>query len=64
MSSIQPLFGVVLGMLFLGETPSLKSVLGGALIVLTVVLESKRIQGKSKLANTVSLKQKKNGANH
>jgi drug/metabolite transporter (DMT)-like permease len=64
MSSIQPLFGVVLGMLFLGETPSLKSVLGGALIVLTVVLESKRIQGKSKLENTVSLKQKKNGANH
>lgn len=64
MSSIQPLFGVVLGMLFLGEIPSLKSVLGGALIVLTVVLESKRIQGKSKLANTVSLKQKKNGANH
>ena len=28
MSSIQPLFGVVLGMLFLGEIPSLKSVLG------------------------------------
>jgi drug/metabolite transporter (DMT)-like permease len=64
MSSVQPLFGVVLGMLFLGEIPTIKSVFGGALIILTVVLESKRIQRNSKLMNTLSLKQKKNGNSH
>ncbi len=48
MSSVQPLFGVLLGALFLDEIPTLKSVLGGVLILITVVLESNRIHSGSK----------------
>ena len=40
-SSIQPLFGVLLGIFFLSEIPDLKSMLGGALILSTVVIESR-----------------------
>jgi len=40
MSSIQPLFGVLLGVLFLSEIPDFKSSIGGVLILITVVLES------------------------
>ena len=40
-SSIQPLFGVLLGIFFLSEIPDLKSILGGALILSTVVIESR-----------------------
>ena len=40
-SSIQPLFGILLGIFFLSEIPDLKSILGGALILLTVVIESR-----------------------
>jgi len=46
MSSIQPLFGVLLGALFLYEIPTLKSVIGGALILTTVLIESKRSKTK------------------
>jgi len=46
MSSIQPLFGVLLGALFLYEIPTLKSVIGGALILTTVLIESKRSRTK------------------
>lgn len=46
MSSIQPLFGVLLGALFLYEIPTLKSVVGGALILTTVLIESKRSKTK------------------
>ena len=46
MSSIQPLFGVLLGALFLYEIPTLKSVFGGALILTTVLIESKRSRTK------------------
>ena len=46
MSSIQPLFGVLLGALFLSEIPDLKSILGGVLILTTVVLESRRARPK------------------
>ena len=46
MSSIQPLFGVLLGVLFLNEIPTLKSVIGGVLILTTVLIESKRSNAK------------------
>ena len=40
-SSIQPLFGILLGIFFLSEIPDLKSILGGVLILSTVVIESR-----------------------
>ncbi|MFK7982957.1 MAG: DMT family transporter [Saprospiraceae bacterium] len=42
MSSIQPIFGIIVAMLVLGEIPSGRSIIGGALILLTVVIESRR----------------------
>ena len=42
MSSIQPIFGIIVAMLVLGEIPSGRSMIGGALILLTVVIESRR----------------------
>ena len=40
MSSIQPVYGILLGILFLEEVPSLKTVIGGVLIISAVVIES------------------------
>ncbi|SDS22850.1 DMT family transporter [Christiangramia echinicola] len=40
MSSIQPVYGIILGMIFLNEVPSLKTVIGGTLIISAVVIES------------------------
>lgn len=40
MSSIQPVYGIVFGFLFLQEIPHFKTVIGGTLIILTVVVES------------------------
>lgn len=40
MSSIQPAYGILLGMLFLGEIPSKTTIIGGILIVSTVIIES------------------------
>ena len=45
-SSIQPLFGVILGAVFLYEIPNLKSILGGVFILTTVVLESRNAKAK------------------
>ncbi len=42
MSSIQPIFGIIVAILVLGEIPSGRSLIGGALILLTVVIESRR----------------------
>lgn len=42
MSGIQPIFGIVIAILFLNEVPSGRSIIGGALILLTVFLESWR----------------------
>lgn len=41
-SSIQPIFGIVLAFLFLGEIPNINTYIGGALILSTVVIESIR----------------------
>jgi drug/metabolite transporter (DMT)-like permease len=42
MSSVQPIYGILLGMLFLNENPDQSAVLGGALILTSVVVESMR----------------------
>jgi len=44
MSSIQPVYGILLGMLFLHEIPAGRTVIGGLLILATVIIES--IQSK------------------
>lgn len=40
MSSIQPVYGILLGLLLLDEVPSLNTIVGGVLIISTVVIES------------------------
>ncbi len=40
MSSIQPVYGIILGIIFLSEIPTLKIVIGGTLIISAVVIES------------------------
>ena len=42
LSSIQPLLGIVLGVLFLSEIPNERSIIGGVLILLTVIIESRK----------------------
>lgn len=46
LSSIQPLFGVLLGVLFLYEIPDMKSMLGGGLILTSVIIESRLSKAK------------------
>ncbi len=41
-SSVQPIFGIILAFLFLNEIPTLNTFLGGGLILATVVIESIR----------------------
>nr|WP_262906732.1 DMT family transporter [Tenacibaculum maritimum] len=41
-SSIQPVFGVVLAYTFLNEIPTWKTFIGGGLILTTVIIESVR----------------------
>lgn len=40
MSGIQPIYGIIIAIIFLNEIPSWRSWVGGALILLTVVIES------------------------
>ena len=40
MSSIQPVYGIIIGAIFLSEIPSAKTLIGGALIISAVVIES------------------------
>lgn len=42
MSSAQPLYAIILGILFLSEYPSLKTIIGGTLIISAVIIESIR----------------------
>lgn len=39
-SSVQPIYGILFGMLFLGEVPASKTIIGGILILSTVIIES------------------------
>lgn len=41
-SSAQPIYGIILGIIFLNEVPGLNTILGGGLILATVVIESVR----------------------
>jgi drug/metabolite transporter (DMT)-like permease len=41
-SSVQPIFGIILAFFFLGEIPHVNTYIGGALILSTVVIESIR----------------------
>ena len=45
-SSIQPIFGIIIAFIFVNEIPSSNTFLGGSLILLTVVIESFRNQKK------------------
>ena len=40
MSSIQPVYGIILGAIFLSEIPSAKTIIGGTLIISAVIIES------------------------
>lgn len=40
MSSIQPLYAIILGFLFLNEIPAERTIIGGVLILMTVIVES------------------------
>lgn len=42
LSSVQPIYGIILGIIFLNEIPGWKTVVGGALILFSVVVESLR----------------------
>ena len=46
MSSAQPIYGILLGVLFLEEIPSLRTLVGGALILVSVIVESRRALSK------------------
>ena len=39
-SSVQPLFGIILGIFFLNEMPNVKNIIGGIIILVTIVVES------------------------
>ena len=42
MGSVQPIYGIILGVIFLNEIPGWRTVLGGSLILFSVVVESLR----------------------
>ncbi|MFC4634254.1 DMT family transporter [Dokdonia ponticola] len=42
MSSAQPIYGILLGMLFLHEIPEVRTIIGGTLILMSVLIESRR----------------------
>ncbi|RMB56958.1 EamA/RhaT family transporter [Dokdonia sinensis] len=46
MSSVQPIFGIILGIILLNEVPGWRTVVGGALILVSVVVESMRSVSK------------------
>ena len=42
-SCIQPVYGIIIGMIFLHEFPKTTTIIGGTIIVLTVIIESLRV---------------------
>lgn len=42
MGSVQPIYGIILGIIFLNEIPGWRTILGGSLILFSVVVESLR----------------------
>lgn len=49
LSSVQPVYGILIGVVFLNEIPELRTVFGGILIVASVVIESFRVSRKPKI---------------
>ncbi|MEO9572311.1 MAG: DMT family transporter [Polaribacter sp.] len=47
-SSIQPIFGIIIAYIFVNEIPSFNTYIGGSLILLTVIIESVRSKKASK----------------
>jgi len=45
-SSMQPIYGIIMGIIFLKEYPELTTLIGGALILLSVIIESVRTYSK------------------
>lgn len=43
-SSLQPIYGMIMAFIFLSETPSLNTLLGGSVIISTVLIESIRLK--------------------
>ena len=41
-SSVQPIFGIIIAFFFLNEIPTLNTFVGGSLILITVIIESLR----------------------
>jgi len=48
MSSAQPIYGIIIGVIFLQELPEFNAILGGLIILSTVVLESYRTYKKTR----------------
>lgn len=48
MSCVQPVYGILIGMLFLQEYPEQNTIIGGAIIIVAVLLESLRLHGVGK----------------
>lgn len=48
LSSVQPIFGIIIGAFFLSEIPTINTVIGGVLILSSVVIESIRSSRKTK----------------
>ena len=47
MGSVQPIYGIILGVIFLNEVPGWRTVVGGALILISVAVESLRSVNKN-----------------
>jgi len=50
-SSLQPIYGIFLAFIFLNESPNFKTILGGLVIISTVILESRRLKKPIKETN-------------
>jgi len=42
LASVQPIYGIIVALVVLGEVPSGRSLIGGAIILLTVFIEGRR----------------------
>jgi drug/metabolite transporter (DMT)-like permease len=49
-SSLEPVYGILLALVFLGERPSLRTLAGGTLILAAVILVSAREVAREKAA--------------
>lgn len=49
LSSVQPIYGIIIGTIFLNEIPKTTTLIGGALILSSVIIESFRSSKKQKL---------------